>query len=625
MPKYESFKQYLNIHYSEMLFEALRKYVLKQAKMECREKEAPFDFKNVIIQNGYVESVTFTKSELEYVEFEVIIRVNYYLEKITKDNGQVLIPGNWHLYRTHMRGGFNTGFEIGGGKTEKINKKPFVEKLTNALVHVISRDNMELYATKFLKYYCPEALETPMALDLTKILNAKGVTWHVAPLTSGVFGKTYFADDVAEIYDENHQRKRVNIKRGTILINPLKAEERGPGALRNTIVHEAVHWFYHNNYFALRHLLNDEMTCVICYKSEKDTEDEDLKWMEMQARSLAPKILLPKKMFIKKYNELYKINEASHDDTDWLLGLDFLESTITDLANFFEVSKLSAKYRLIELGQVEADGVINYNKGIKRYYRNYRFNKKKLKAHQTFHLPQESFVNLIENDSEIMQAIQEGKLLYIDGLVVVNNPKYVVNGYLTAYGISHVDECCLIFNTYSDSRPFKDNIAKFSLCSSGYRKIQAQVDEDQFIQIIKLADENALHFESHKEDLPSTFGKTIDYHCKKSKQSYEWVANACDLSPTTLRKYRDDKIDDISIVNIIKFGLGLKLSYPYIQDLLNKAGLILTRNTQQNNILMTVITTLSGLGMKQVYNILKADHKEEYLGLSESYIKEHKL
>ena len=468
-----------------------------------------------------------------------------------------------------------------------------------------------------------------MALDLTKILNDKGITWHSAPLTSGVFGKTYFADDVAEVYDSNKNRVRITVKRGTILINTIKADERGDGALRNTIVHEAVHWFFHNNYFALRHLLNNKLTCSICYRSEHLSEDDEIKWMESQARSLAPKILMPKVMFLRKFKELYKKNKKISKSLSNLFGMrkesDILFDTVIDLANFFEVSKQSVKYRLIELGYFEADGVANFNSLAKKYYETFMFDKNKLKEHQTFYLPQESFISLLENDSRILIATRNKKLLYLNGLLVVNNPKYVVNEKLTDYAISHVDECCVIFNVKSDHKPFKDNFASFSLCAGGKSKAQAQIDDEHYAYIIQQANENAEHYEAHKKNLPSTFGETIEYHCVKFGQSYEWISDVCDLTATTLRKFRNEDFDDIKLTNIIKFGLGLKLSQPYIQDIINKAGISMTRISKQNSILLTIIMTFQRLGIKKAYKILKINGNEKYLKLSKRYLKKYKL
>ena len=65
----------------------------------------------------------------------------------------------------------------------------------------------------------------------------------------GVFGKIYFSDDEADYY--NGQLIHGQVSRGTILVSDQKAYERGKKAFRNTIIHEAVHWFFHSNFLSL--------------------------------------------------------------------------------------------------------------------------------------------------------------------------------------------------------------------------------------------------------------------------------------------------------------------------------------------------------------------------------------
>ena len=406
MKQYTSFKQYMNIHYSDLMQKDLSKYLLSKYGT-ATINGIEYDFDGVQIKNFEVIGIQFTKSELDNVEFDCFVEAEFYF-MLKQDNDFKYFKGNKGYFGCHFKGSFRNGFKLSNSKTEMIDRKPFTERLTKALVHVIDKEKMELYATKFLKYYCPEALKKPMPLDLTKILNDKGVYWYRAPLTSGVYGKTYFADDIAEVYDENGDAKTVKVSRGTILINPSKHEERGNGALRNTIVHEAVHWFFHSNYFEHRLLLDNKLTCAVCYKSDRYEDDDDIKWMESQARSLAPKILMPKKMFLKKYKETYAHCRKTARALKNIFGLqrkiDTLSDTIEILARFFEVSKLSVKYRLIELGITEADGVLNWNEESRRYFPTFQFNTSRLKHHQTFFVSQSSYFSLIQNDNEIEQA-----------------------------------------------------------------------------------------------------------------------------------------------------------------------------------------------------------------------------
>lgn len=47
MPKYESFTQYLTINYSQVLFTELGKFILSEARKECKDERLPYSYKDV--------------------------------------------------------------------------------------------------------------------------------------------------------------------------------------------------------------------------------------------------------------------------------------------------------------------------------------------------------------------------------------------------------------------------------------------------------------------------------------------------------------------------------------------------------------------------------------------------
>ena len=136
-------------------------------------------------------------------------------------------------------------------------------------------------------------------------------------------------------------------------------------------------------------------------------------------------------------------------------------------------------------------------------------------------------------------------------------------------------------------------------------------------------DENVEHFEKHKKEIPSSFGETVEWHITKKGESYEWVADHCDLTAVTLRKLREDKIDDIKPITVLKFAIGMKLSYPYARDLITKAGINIERVSKQNAVLITVLTTFQRVGLIKTYRILRCNNQEEYLNLSERFINKY--
>lgn len=73
-----------------------------------------------------------------------------------------------------MKGYFKKGF-VPKGKDEVKKVEEESETISNSLVPIISREEMDSYATKFLKEFCPEALENPMMLNVAEMLDNKGV------------------------------------------------------------------------------------------------------------------------------------------------------------------------------------------------------------------------------------------------------------------------------------------------------------------------------------------------------------------------------------------------------------------------------------------------------------------
>ena len=119
--------------------------------------------------------------------------------------------------------------------------------------------------------------------------------------------------------------------------------------------------FFHRYYFQLRLFLNNELTSFPSYKNNSYIKNDlDIFWMEWQARNLAPRILMPKKMVIKKFNEIIDeveigIKEGTIKKTT---QPKIYELIIKRFANFFGVSILSARIRLKELGLNFVEGIL---------------------------------------------------------------------------------------------------------------------------------------------------------------------------------------------------------------------------------------------------------------------------
>ena len=326
----------------------------------------------------------------------------------------------------------------------------YKDVLSGCMLPYLKNEELDDEATKFLNKYCPEALANPMPLPIDKLLKNMQITKYDAPLAIA-FGEAYFDKHTTDVYDDKKNKKTIEVDKKTILVDPDVQFLRSFGSYNFTVVHECVHIEYHYKYFQLRKILDPTLSYITCLDvKEPDalkTDDLDARnLMEWQANALAPRILMPKNTFLRKYHELY--SQVLADNKQMLAG-DVMSVVIEKLADFYQVSRLAVKIRLIDLGIDTAAGTHNYINN--KHYQNFSFKEKSLKKDQTYLIDFLNYVVESKKNPQLEKLSYEKKIVYVDGLVVINDPKYVhkdddKTNKLTDYALEHVDECAFVFD-----------------------------------------------------------------------------------------------------------------------------------------------------------------------------------
>ena len=495
-------------------------------------------------------------------------------------------------------------------------------------------NELDKYATKFLKYFCPEAVHTPLKINVNEVLEKQGLKVYFAPLESNVYAKIYFASDTVFIYENiisddviqtMSQRK---IQSGTILINLDKTHERPKSAYRNAMIHEAVHWFFHRNYFELRQLLDNKQNCMICYKAEEQTLQTELIWMEWQARNLAPRILMPKKAALKKLEEISKEAERITKEKKFT-DIEKLTYIFEKFRDFFGVSNISARIRLLELGIFKMDGIKNYIDN--RYVEPYTFQDKALKEKQTFCINQKQFHAIVQTSFLIQNALLQEQIVYTNSMLVLNHQDYyhAETGKMTEYALSHADECCFIFDIQPQkiNYPCENGIQNYLYNRESITTCDVVFNQKHAQLIFKMASEGNKHFELHKLELPDDFGGTLKYHYQKAKEnqlfkSYLEFEEASDVPERTIRSYiKGPSIPSRDVV--IKLCLALRLSSRYFMDMLEKAEHPISSTYGENSIYFSIIFGYERQGLVATYKGLESVGKGYLLNVSSKWVKEH--
>lgn len=587
--KDNSFAAYLESHYYDLMFNQLKSYIIQNRSRLGYHSSLIPNPSYIELDDIHVQGVSFKGTEDDTILFRASIQADVIIKGRSRCDYEEDMVNSWFsiFFTGILRGGLNmvTITSVEEYTCDSFNKE---NALSRYLVPYVSSKDLDHHAERFLKKYCPKALEAPIRLPIGEVLEAMCLTVHFAPLQDGVFGRTYFKDATVDIFDEEHNIETTHIEEGTILVNPDAFFMRNIGSARNTIIHECVHWNMHYKFFELQKLLNPEISSIACavvekYEKPKDALSEEYSWMEWQANALAPKILIPAKPGRTKFIEIYNALSQSMPDTP---NAELMEYTVKQFAEFFDVSEVAAKIRAIELGFDQAAGVLNYVDGKK--CPPFSFTKGTLKKDQTFVIdwPNAILAPLIA--PELTDDIKEGRFLHVNGMMVINDPKYISvqneHAELTEYALAHADECCLVFDrTTRLSDKYDDSFYRIcflcrdvdskSFVEAKYNPREGRNEDVQkrACEMVTIAAE-AKRVSDILAEVPSSFCGTLDYHVRCRGYTNEKMEERTGISYRMIQDYRNKKDAKPTLQSVLALCIGLNLHPAFAYDLINKAG-----------------------------------------------------
>lgn len=447
-------------------------------------------------------------------------------------------------------------------------KTTYQNVLSDTLLPYLHRNQLDEVASGIIQQYYPEALLNNQVLDAMKFAQNLGLDIKMRKLSKAgtIFGETIFTDTKVEIYDKiSDSTVKEDIKGGTILIDPSHYLTRNYGAVNNTIVHECVHWLLHRKAFTLVRLFQPKMRFLRSSFSNKTTLD----WIEWQANALTPRLQMPLHPFKAKVEELQGIYHYLNGEQSNLIGE--MIYVIDNLANFYHVSKMAAKIRLLDAGFEEARGIYKYVDG--HYVQPYVFKRGALSHTQTFVVSLEDAIRQSATNKELQEKLDTGNYLYVDSHFCLNDPKYLqTNKFgrleLTGYARLHIEECCLIFelvtqdqktNTCFDEVLYRD--ANQEICFEAHFINKKNVDEKYLIR------NRMIELQKLAMSLPGSFSGTVSKLIEWSGLTLAKVEEYSLISERTLYRMRTDENYNVSLELILQLCIGLHLP-PEISDIL---------------------------------------------------------
>lgn len=522
-----------------------------------------------------------------------------------------------------------------------------INKKSGALI--LGANRLDDYATKFLKKYCEEALKTPMPLPIEDMLQKADLTVKTASLSRNldIFGCCMLLDGYVRTYDsEKGDYVPTFYPAGTLLFDPDSEWAYGEGCKRNTLIHEMIHWDKDQMYFKILERKNrkakEELYPIMCRQSRRNfeppsgkrTKQNEVEWLEWQAHKLAPRVLMPKAMFVKKTEEL--LNGK----------IETCDNLVDALADFFKVSRTSTKIRLIEVG------LENRLVGMSDYAA--VFDELKRKEHIAISV-EDAFTLLSEN-VVFEDWVKTYNMVFTDGYFVVADKKYVTykngelhltrsaktnlaactlniceqhivsyqiaekdyQGYACLFHASGVDQRMLSFHpTYqAEFKEFLENVEWNEKMGKRSSELSKVTDDDVYTAVAESIfpdyDEHQKKFIQMLSDPFTTLCQALWYWFENHGLRYpDNFHDATRLHKNYHTDIKNNAKNDMGKDMLMAICVGCKFDLRMTQRVLGKQNIILDEFQEPDKTYITLLERLPGLDINQFNIILKKRNLKE--------------
>ena len=621
---------------------------LNERKLDYYESQDESPLKKLIDNNRYDEIklavINYLKSDADLankqykpdesdVTIENVVRIEQTAEGIisftviasstveslvAKKSGQPRFLEKWISLRCEVTIGIElTDFRIVSVSPCEIGEDSEDDRFSDELVPIISHEDFDKEATRFLEKYYPRALEEPVPIPIRQIaedaMHLKVIEDTRLSEKLSVFGIVVFED--GKIVGSDRKVLISKATRGTMYIDPRVYYEKTYGTVNSTIAHECYHWHRHQPYHALMKMLGvkDEIgkaiRCAISPNEKNKDKWNSVDWLEWQANNVALHILMPEKTCRMKVEQLLAEYVNNADAKNKHLALKYV---ISELAQFYGVSLQAAKARMRQLGYTKVDGILTYIDG--RYIPPFSFKPEAIGKNQTFTLSSTDLFKAYTCNKAFRELVDSGFVLYVDGHLCVNDSRYIEYDddgvcHMSEYALAHVDECCFVFDqgyTYDSKYQGDRNYAQFLAKSAPpFTKKECSYDPDNpHNRGLKELMDGAKDKSNALRRYPGSFAETLVQLMKSRKLSNKKLADLSLVGEKTIQRLRNDEEYPGSKQTVLALCVGMSLSPPEAKDLFDKSDFKLNTQKHDDYIYMCVLMSCSGNSIYAVNEML---------------------
>jgi transcriptional regulator with XRE-family HTH domain len=608
-----SFREFLKNKHYNLICDAIIEYVKEHKHNLNISLRNISNIDKILTDDFDIKFVTSTNGPGLEIDFEVVVEAELEIYDYSKKHERTENTSQW--FTCHCKGSLEdklTEIQI-QNVDEYSGVKHGHDCLSDSFIPYVKQKDLDEMAYDFLKKYYPKALLEPLKIDTTELAHSMGLTVITKKITTdgSIFGQLYFEDCNASFYDDNGTSVQEKITQNTIVLDPCIFYLRDVGSVNHTIVHECVHKEYHYKKYLFESIYDEAYSNIDCGIEGTTRRTSNESYMEWQANALAAHILMPENTFKRQASKYLKDVRESSGKFDLI---DVLPEVIDNLADFFGVSRISAKIRLVEVGYEEAIGVYDYLDG--KYLRPYSFSKGSLKPKQTFSVNHADAALLVFTNKNLKTLVEQGAYIYAESHFVINSPKYICHTgsgpMLTDYAIKHMDECCLVFDLVISGT---DNgwHATFYLNRSDHSPISFEVKYNDGLQNSQdVAKKNEVLSNNIRENcdiyrqLSNDFVDSVNRVMKWRGLNQKQIAEKTSISTKTVSRALSG--DHIDINTVILICLALQVPYLISEKLLDNAGYKLTMSNPTHQFYWYILTYMYAEPIDAINNYLDENH-----------------
>lgn len=580
MSNSRSFKDYIANRFDNELFNSVNSYLIQHRKnlnlnLYNIEYIDYVELQAVEVKQVYVNDLPGSE-----IEFDILAEADFTLQQNNNRYGEKY-EDSTKWFKFSCKGDLKKNLDdcVVADPEEYMCKTFQPDPMSDSLVPIIYKNELEKRADDFLDIYCKEAKLQPMSVDPIGIAKKMGLTVKLVNITEdfSVFGQVYFYDCDTEIYDDKTKKYvPCHVPAKTVLVDPKAYFLRNLGAVNNTIIHECVHWWLHRKAFELERLYNEDASSIKCkvVGGVSNNNKTSTDWMEWQANKLAPRIQMPLAMFKRaaaNFISQYRKESGKFDI------INVIEPTIDALASYFSVSRLAAKIRMIDAGYPEAAGAFIFLDG--HYVKPYTVENGALKDNQTVSISVFDAAVLSTANPDLHEATSRGDYIYVDSHFVLNTDKYIRRDFygsleLTDYARTHMDECCIIFDISVKSGGETRYHSECFLNRDENSNVVFSIDYTGGYENSTKEKQNKILNETIKEDmelfqsLPNDYIKSWDIVMKARGLKQAEIADRAGISEKTVERVLKGAG---SLNSVILMCLALHLPYDVSMHLIDKS------------------------------------------------------